>query len=130
MSAAHVPSRTAMGVRAVVLLALAAFFPTVLVRNGSDNAYIFFPLVSMALVILSLPFAIAGLLPERAARGIVARAGIILVWSVGGFCCVVLLLSIIPAVTHSYTGSVLMSHLVGLALLLPVVLGIGWRLRR
>ena len=116
--------------RAVVLLALAAFFPTVLVRNWSDNAYIFFPLVGMALVFLSLPFVIAVLLPKPAARGIVARTGVVLVRSVGGFCCVVLLLSIIPAATHYYTLTVLISHLVGLALLLPVVLGIGWRLRQ
>jgi len=116
--------------RAVVLLALAAFFPKALVRNWSDNAYIFFPLAGMALVFLSLPFAIAALLPERAARGIVARVGVVLVWSIGGFCCIVLLLSIIPAATQYYTRTVLISHLVGLALLLPVVLGIDWHLRR
>jgi len=130
VSAAYVPSRAALGVRAVVLLTLAAFFPTALVRNWSDNAYIFFPLAGMALFLLSLPFAIAALLPERAARRIVARVGVILVWSIGGFCCVVLLLSIIPATTHYYTRTVLISHLVGLALLLPAVFGIGWRLRR
>lgn len=124
------PSRAATGIRAVVLMGLALFFPAVLVRNWSDNAYIFFPLAGVALFLLSLPFAIATLLPGGRTREYVARAGVVLVWIVGGLCCLVLLRSVIPAATQYETSTVLISHLVGLALLLPVVFGIGWRLRR
>ncbi|MDQ6832046.1 MAG: hypothetical protein M3008_01500 [Chloroflexota bacterium] len=125
-----IPSCAALGLRALALLALAVFFPAVLVRNWSDNAYIFFPLVGIALLLLSVPFAIAALLPAGRTRRVVASVGIALVRVIGGFCCVVLMLSVIPAATQYYTRTVLISHLAGLALLLPVVLGIGWRVRR
>jgi len=126
----RIPSRAATGIRALVLLALALFFPAVLVRNGSDNAYIFFPLAGIALLLLSLPFAVATVLPGGRVQGYVAHAGVILVWVVGGLCCLMLVLSVIPAATQYDTHTVLISHLIGLALLLPVVLGIGWRLRQ
>ncbi len=127
--APRVPSRGALGLRALILLALALLFP-LLVRNWSDNAYIFFPLAALAFFALSLPFAVAMLLPEGTARGVAAGIAVALVWGIGGLCCVVLALSLIPAATQYYTSAVLISHLIGLGLLLPVVISIGWRLRR
>lgn len=127
--APRVPSRGALGLRALVLLALALAFP-LLVRNWSDNAYIFFPLAAVTLYVLSIPFAVAMLLPEGTARGVVAGIAVALVWGIGGLCCIVLTLSLIPAGTQYRTSAVLISHLIGLGLLLPVVIGIGWRLRR
>jgi hypothetical protein len=124
------PSRAALALRALALLALAVLFPTVLVRNWSDNAYLLLPLAGIALGLLSVPFAIAALLPAGRARAVVAAVGIGLVWVIGGLCCLVLALALIPAATQYATRTVLISHLVGLALLLPVVVSIGGRLRR
>jgi len=124
------PSRMAAGARALVLLALAVFFPVVLVRNWSDNAYLLFPLVGIALFLLSLPFAVAAAIPALPVRRTVARIGVILVRVIGGLCCVLLCIALVPAATQYSTHAVLISHLVGLALLLPVVIGIGWRLDR
>lgn len=127
--ASRVPSRAALGMRALVLLALALVFP-LLVRNWSDNAYIFFPLAAVAFFVLSIPFAVAMLLPEGTPRIVGAGIAVALVWIIGGLCIVVLALSLIPAATQYRTNDVLISHLIGLALLLPVVIGIGWRLHR
>lgn len=131
-TAAHptpqLPSRRALGARALVLLALALLFP-LLVRNWSDNAYIFFPLAAVAFFLLSLPFGVAMLLRGRA-RVIGAAIAVALVWIIGGLSIVILALSLIPAATQYRTNDVLISHIIGLALLLPVVVGIGWRLRR
>lgn len=124
------PSRRAVGIRVLVLLVLAIFFPAVLVRDWSDNAYLIFPLVGVALFLLSLPFAVAAIVPSVRVRDALARIGVTLVWIVGGICCVLLALSLIPAATQYRTYTVLFSHLVGLAVLLPVVIGIGWRLGR
>jgi hypothetical protein len=124
------PSRTAVGACALVLLALAVFFPVVLVRNWSDNAYLLFPIVGIALFLLSLPFAVAAAIPAMPVRRIVARIGVILVRVVGGLCCVLLCFALVPAATQYSTYAVFISHLAGLALLLPVVIGIGWRFDR
>jgi hypothetical protein len=126
----HGPSRAAVGIRALVLLMLAVFFPTVLVRDWSDNAYLVFPLVGVVLFLLSLPFVVAALIPAAQARATVTRVGVILVWIGGGICCLLLAFSLIPAATQYQTRTVFIIYLIGLALLLPVMIGIGWRLDR
>jgi hypothetical protein len=125
---ASVPSRRAVGIRALVLLALAMFFPTALVRNWSDNAYLLLPLTGVALLFLSLPFMLAAALPDGAGRRVAAWVGVVLVWSIGGLCCLLLALALIPAATQYATAAVFISHLIGLALLVPVAIGIRWRL--
>src|SRR5258708_31522916 len=94
------PDRAATGVRALILLALAVFFPTVLVRNGSDNAYIFFPLAGIALFILSLPFIAATIAPAGLVRIILARFGVSFVRVVGGLCCVTLVIFVIQIIAQ------------------------------
>ncbi len=122
------PSRIALVLRAALILAVAVLFMIVLVRNGSDNAYIFFPLAGFALSVLAVPFVVAALLPAQARR-VVAPFAVGAVRAVGGCGVAVLLVSLIPAATQYRTPDVLISHLAGLLLLVPLVVGIDWRLQ-
>ncbi len=65
---------------ALALVFLAIVLRTVLVRNPSDNAYLWIAVVGMALLLPAVPFALAGLLPRGPATSWLMRAGIVLLW--------------------------------------------------
>ena len=125
------PSQSLAAVSALWLAALGLFYLLVLVANWSDNAYLWLFMIGALLILVSIPFALAALLPYNNFRRIVIWLSIGLLWLFGAFSSVMLIgaLFIIPS-QHYPTPQVFVSHLVGLLVLLPTLFFVGYRFVR
>lgn len=135
---ATVPTRAALLLRAVIVAAV-GFALRRLVFNESDNAYIAPWTASTLLVPLAVPFLVAAAIPAGVARRVVARVAVALVWGVGGLCAALfvfyavlivgsVLLALITGSTRPDGYGVMIAHLGGAILLVPLVLLVNRRL--
>ncbi len=116
---------------AAILVVLAIVLRTVLVRNQSDNAYLWIAIVGMALLVPAVPFALAAMLPRGAAMIWLMRVGIVLLWLLAVPGLVLLASGAGLSLSSSPRGlptdlQVPTSHLLAFALLASALFAVGW----
>lgn len=132
------PTRAALLLRAAGVAAVGLALRS-LVFNGSDNAYLVPATGSIMLPPLAVLFAVAALLPAGRVRRVVAWVAVALVWAVGGLFAVLFLfytvLIVGSVVVALVVGGarpdgygVMVAHIGGAMLTVPLVLLINWRL--
>ncbi len=125
------PDRATLGGTAAGLLLLGAFFLQVLVADSSDNAYFYLFALGMALLIAALPFVLAALMPGGAPRRMTARLALGFLSVVGLPGLVLLIFAVLLIPFQNYESSqVLVSHVLGLVLLLAALIAMIFLYRR
>ena len=116
-------------VSAVVLFAAGAIFDMVLIRNRSDNAYIWIELLAWASYFAGAVFGLSAA-SGRVLRAVIYCIGLVMLWGVGILAIALFtwaLVAIIP--TQNYPDSaVFISHLAALLLLFPLLYVVGYYL--
>jgi hypothetical protein len=122
------PRRTVTALVALTLLLLAGLFLRVLIADWSDDAYLDLALLGNVLLLASVPFIIATLLPDSLLRRIVlglAMAGLVWLFAVGLLGGVIVIGSLVGGVVrgnwHAPRGFT--RHLIGYVLLVSAVSG-------
>ncbi|MHB1004957.1 MAG: hypothetical protein ACYC3S_04855 [Chloroflexota bacterium] len=126
------PSRVQAAQAVGALLGMAAVFLLLLVRDWSDNAYLYLAVTGQVLVLLSVPFVLAALLPYGWPRRVLLLLGFVLLWVFGTLGVLLLLLGTDQSLVYGPSGIKAMLpvlHLAGAALLAFALYVVGYRLR-
>ncbi|MBI2952843.1 MAG: hypothetical protein HYY30_00900 [Chloroflexi bacterium] len=115
---------------ALLLIIIGGFILAVLVQR-TDNAYLGLALVSLSLLAVSCPFALAALIPYGGIRRAVVILGIALLWAVAAFDGL-MLISTLVIIFQQYAGpsALFVRHLVGLVFVVFATYVAGYRLTR